>query len=71
MASNAGAVSKVELSAVTSTPHEQVTFDWRVENFKGLVESALAKGKTNEDAQRAVVVARLPFYPVLLKHLKF
>jgi len=49
----------VELSAVTSFPHEHVSFNWNVKNFKKLVDRALDKDE--ED------VATLPFKLVILK----
>jgi len=50
--SSAAFNNKVELTAVTSTPHEHIELKWNVQNFKALLERALVKGTT---------VASLPF----------
>jgi len=56
MASHPNVPNKVELSAVTSAPHEHVALKWNVKNFKTLVESAAVPMNTD-----SVVVASLPF----------
>jgi len=56
------AFNEVELSAVTSMPHEHVAFNWNVRNFKKLVDSAIDK----EEA----VLAKLPFNLVISTKLK-
>jgi len=48
----------VELSAVTSNPHEHVVLNWQVKNFKKLVDRALDKDEHT--------VATLPFSLVIL-----
>jgi len=56
MASNPDVPNKVELTAVTSTPHEHVSLNWNVKNFKAIVLSASPTLDGN-----AVAVASLPF----------
>jgi len=61
MASSSTTFSKVELSAVTSTPHEQIALNWNVKNFKALVQSA----SPPVDGNAVTTVALLPFKLVL------
>jgi len=56
MASHPDVPNKVEVTAVTTTPHEHVTLNWTVKNFKTLVQSASPTLDGND-----VVVASLPF----------
>jgi len=57
MASASTAFTKVEQSAVTSTPHEHVEFNWTVQNFRALVQIATASDNDDDN----VIIATLPF----------
>jgi len=41
MAKCPSAFNKVELSAVSSSPHQHVAFNWNVQNFKALLDTAI------------------------------
>jgi len=43
MAFSTASNRRVEMTAVTSTPHEHMAFNWNVKNFKALVDSAIDK----------------------------
>jgi len=60
MASHHDVPNQVELTVVTSTPHEHVALNRDVKNFKALVQSASPPLDGN-----AVVVASLPFKLVI------
>jgi len=57
----AASSNKVELSAVSSIPQEHVEFNWNVQNFQAVVNTAVEKGEK--------VIAKLSFNLVNTKIL--
>jgi len=53
-------LSIVELTALTSIPHERAVFNWNVKNFKTLVDRALDKLSTRRasKSESAFVILR-------------